>query len=123
MVALENFPEVPRVRKIKRSTQHYLPMNTEVALEDLSRRVLIRGNEPSITSTVSFPDPPTYSFFIDPTDKESRFCVTLTSFTSRPGLLMWKERKRQGGKERGRRKQADDGFIFLNFTHQLLELF
>ena len=34
-----------------------------------------------------------------------------------------KEGKRQGGKERGRRKQADDGFIFLNFTHQLLELF
>ena len=25
IVALENFPEVPRVRKIKRSTQHYLP--------------------------------------------------------------------------------------------------
>lgn len=78
-------------------------MNTEVALEDLSCRVLILEEmSHQLLSTVSFPDPPTYSFFIDPTDKESRFCVTLTSFTSRPGLPDVegkKEARRQGKRE------------------------
>ena len=45
---------------------------------------------------------PMYSFFTDPTDSESRLCVTLTSFTSRPGLPGvegGKEARRQGKSE------------------------
>lgn len=78
-------------------------MNTEVALENLSCRVLIlKEMNHQLLSTVSFPDPPTYSFFIDPTDSESRLYVTLTSFTSRPGLPGvegGKEARRQGKSE------------------------
>ena len=50
IVALENFPEVPRVRKIKRSTQHYLPSEY---WSSTGRRFLqsfdSKGNEPSTT--------------------------------------------------------------------------
>ena len=78
-------------------------MNTEVALEDVSCRVLIlKEMNHQLLSTVSFPDPPMYSFFTDPTDSESRLCVTLTSFTSRPGLPGvegGKEARRQGKSE------------------------